>query len=241
MPRFFTNEIDENNIVLTGSDANHIGRSLRMRVGEAVTVCCSGVDYCCTIGSITADAVYLDLVEKHRCAAEPNVEVTLFQAVPKLDKLEYIIQKSVELGVSRIVPVLTRRCISRPDEKDFAKKKLPRLNKIAEEAAKQSGRGLIPEVTPMVDLREAVEMMKQIDRTVLLYEEEGGCSFGDVELSGVRTVGLFIGSEGGFDREEAEMAVNSGAKQVWLGKRILRCETAPITALSILMFLTNNM
>ncbi|WP_024861372.1 RsmE family RNA methyltransferase [Ruminococcus flavefaciens] len=241
MPRFFTNEIDENNIVLTGSDANHIGRSLRMRVGEAVTVCCSGVDYCCTIGSITADSVYLDLVEKHRCAAEPNVEVTLFQAVPKLDKLEYIIQKSVELGVSRIVPVLTRRCISRPDEKDFAKKKLPRLNKIAEEAAKQSGRGLIPEVTPMVDLREAIEMMKQLDRTVLLYEEEGGCSFGDVELSGVRTVGLFIGSEGGFDREEAEMAVNSGAKQVWLGKRILRCETAPITALSILMFLTNNM
>ncbi|WP_303838017.1 16S rRNA (uracil(1498)-N(3))-methyltransferase [Ruminococcus flavefaciens] len=241
MPRFFTNEIDENNIVLTGSDANHIGRSLRMRVGEAVTVCCSGVDYCCTIGSITADSVYLDLVEKHRCAAEPNVEVTLFQAVPKLDKLEYIIQKSVELGVSRIVPVLTRRCISRPDEKDFAKKKLPRLNKIAEEAAKQSGRGLIPEVTPMVDLREAVEMMKQLDLTVLLYEEEGGCSFGDVELSGVRTVGLFIGSEGGFDREEAEMAVNSGAKQVWLGKRILRCETAPITALSILMFLTNNM
>lgn len=241
MPRFFTNEIDENNIVLTGSDANHIGRSLRMRVGEEVTVCCNGVDYCCTIGSIIADSVYLDLVEKHRCAAEPNIEVTLFQAVPKLDKLEYIIQKSVELGVSRIVPVLTRRCVSRPDEKDFTKKKLPRLNKIAEEAAKQSGRGLVPEVTPMVNLREAVEMMKQLDRTVLLYEEEGGVSFGNVDLSGAKTVGLFIGSEGGFDREEAEMTVNAGAKQVWLGKRILRCETAPITALSILMFLTNNM
>ena len=241
MPRFFTNEIDENNIVLTGSDANHIGRSLRMRVGEEVTVCCNGVDYCCTIGSITADSVYLDLVEKHRCAAEPNIEVTLFQAVPKLDKLEYIIQKSVELGVSRIVPVLTRRCVSRPDEKDFTKKKLPRLNKIAEEAAKQSGRGLVPEVTPMVNLREAVEMMKQLDRTVLLYEEEGGVAFGNVDLSGAKTVGLFIGSEGGFDREEAEMTVNAGAKQVWLGKRILRCETAPITALSILMFLTNNM
>jgi 16S rRNA (uracil1498-N3)-methyltransferase len=241
MPRFFTNEIDENNIVLTGSDANHIGRSLRMRVGEEVTVCCNGVDYCCTIGGITADSVYLDLVEKHRCAAEPNINVTLFQAVPKLDKLEYIIQKSVELGVSRIVPVLTRRCISRPDEKDFEKKKLPRLNKIAEEAAKQSGRGMIPEVTPMVSLKEAVAMMKQLDRTVLLYEEEGDCSFGNVDFSGTETVGLFIGSEGGFDREEAEMTVNAGAKQVWLGKRILRCETAPITALSILMFLTNNM
>lgn len=241
MPRFFTNEIDENNITLTGSDANHIGRSLRMRAGEAVTVCCSGIDYCCTIRSITSDTVYLDLDEKHRCAAEPNIEVTLFQAVPKLDKLEYIIQKSVELGVTRIVPVLTRRCISRPDEKDFEKKKLPRLNKIAEEAAKQSGRGIIPQVTAIADLNEAIAMMRELDRSVILYEEEGGCSFGEVGFDGVKSVGVFIGSEGGFDREEAEKAVKSGAKQVWLGKRILRCETAPITTLSILMFLTNNM
>ncbi len=241
MPRFFTNEIDENNIVLTGDDANHIGRSLRMRVGEEVIVCCNGVDYCCKIGSITSDTVYLDLVEKHRCAAEPDVEVTLFQAVPKLDKLEYIIQKSVELGVTRIVPVLTRRCVSRPDEKDFEKKKLPRLNKIAEQAAKQSGRGIIPVVTPMVNLDGALAMMKELDRTVLLYEEEGGVSFGKVPFDGVKTVGLFIGSEGGFDKAEADAAVETGAVQVWLGKRILRCETAPITALSILMFLTNNM
>lgn len=241
MPRFFTNEIDENNIVLTGGDANHIGRSLRMKAGEEVTVCCNGVDHHCKISSITADSVYLDLIDKQRCAAEPDIEVTMFQAVPKLDKLEYIIQKSVELGVARIVPVLTRRCISRPDEKDFEKKKLPRLNKIAEGAAKQSGRGIIPEVTPMVSLKEAMDMMKQLDRNIILYEEQGGVSFGAVELSGAKTVGLFIGSEGGFDKEEAEAAVSAGAVQVWLGKRILRCETAPITALSILMFLTNNM
>ena len=241
MPRFFTNELDENNIVLRGSDANHIGRSLRMRAGEEVTVCCNGIDHHCVIRSITPDEVYLDLVDKQICAAEPDIEVTLFQAVPKLDKLEYIIQKSVELGVSRIVPVLTRRCVSRPDEKDFTNKKLPRLNKIAEGAAKQSGRGIIPEVTSMVSLKEALEMMKQLDRNILLYEEEGGVPFGDVELDGARTVGLFIGSEGGFDKEEAEAAVNIGAAQVWLGKRILRCETAPITVLSILMFLTNNM
>ena len=242
MPRFFTNELDENNIVLKGSDANHIGRSLRMRVGEELTVCCNGTDHHCRIRSITPDEVYLDLIDKEICAAEPNIEVTLFQAVPKLDKLEYIIQKSVELGVSRIVPVLTRRCVSRPDEKDFARKKLPRLNKIAEEAAKQSGRGIIPEVASMVSLKEALEMMKQLDRNILLYEEEeGGLPFGAVKLDEAKTVGLFIGSEGGFDREEAEVAVNIGASQVWLGKRILRCETAPITALSILMFLTNNM
>ena len=242
MPRFFSEVTDEENIILTGSDANHIGRSLRMRPGEELTVCCCGVDYNCVIRSITADAVYLDLVSKHRCAAEPSVEVTLFQAVPKLDKLEYIIQKSIELGVSRIVPVLTRRCISRPDEQEFARKKLPRLNKIAEEAAKQSGRGIIPEVAPMVSYKEALEMMKKLDRNVLLYEEEeGGKSFGDVDFGGAKTVGLLIGSEGGFDKEEAAAATEAGAEQVWLGKRILRCETAPITALSILMFLTNNM
>lgn len=240
MPRFFTNEIDENNITLTGSDAVHVGRSLRMKPGEPLTVCCGGIDYNCEISEITSDTVYLSLKEKVVCAAEPNIEVTLFQAVPKMDKLEYIIQKSVELGVSRIVPMLTRRCVSRPDERDFAKK-LARLNKIAAEAAKQSGRGIIPQVTPIVSYKKALEMMKELDQNVLLYEEEGGVSFGEVDLTGAKTVGLAIGSEGGFDREEAEACTAVGAAQVWLGKRILRCETAPITALSILMFLTNNM
>lgn len=240
MPRFFTNEIDENNITIKGSDANHIGRSLRMKKGEEIMVCCNGTDYNCVIGSITPDTVYLDLVSKNICSAEPDINVTLFQAVPKLDKLEYIIQKSVELGVSRIVPVLTRRCVSRPDEKDFSKK-LSRLQKIAEQAAKQSGRGIIPQVTPIVSYKKSLEMMRELDRTVILYEEEGGHPFGEVDFDGVKTVGLVIGSEGGFDSEEVKSAVEAGAVRVWLGKRILRCETAPITAMSILMFLTNNM
>ena len=159
---------------------------------------------------------------------------------PKLDKLEHIIQKSVELGVTRIVPVLTRRCVSRPKEKDFAKK-LVRLNKIAEEAAKQSGRGIIPEVLPIVSWKNAVDMMEKLDVTALLYEEKGGCAFSDIDFSDVRSVGLVVGSEGGFDAEEVDMANSENVKRVWLGNRILRCETAPITALSILMFLTNNM
>lgn len=240
MPRFFTNEIDENNIIINGDDARHIGRSLRMKTGEAVTICCNGTDYNCTIESITEEQVFLTLLNKERCAAEPSVEVTLFQAVPKLDKLEYIVQKSVELGVSKIVPVLTRRCISRPTEKDFSKKIL-RLNKIAEEAAKQAGRGIIPRVMPIITYKNAVEEMALLDRSIILYEEEGGCSFSEVDFTGVKTVGLMVGSEGGFDKEEAELAAASGASRVWLGKRILRCETAPITAMSILMFLTNNM
>lgn len=240
MPRFFTDNIDEADIVLTGENARHIGRSLRMRPSEKLTVCCNGMDYDCEIRQITADSVSLDLISKHVCETEPNIEVTLFQAVPKLDKLEYIIQKTTELGISRIVPVLTNRCISRPTEKDF-EKKLPRLRKIAEEAAKQSGRGKIPEITALVNFKECLEMMKELDETVLFYECEGGKRFGETSLDGKKTVGMLIGSEGGFDKEEADSAIQAGAERVWLGKRILRCETAPISALSILMFLTKNM
>lgn len=240
MPRFFLNVQDENNITIGGEDAHHIGRSLRMRPGEEITVCCRGFDYNCVISSITEDTVYLELKNKQQCASEPNVDVTLFQAVPKLDKLELIIQKTVELGVSKIVPVLSRRCVSRPNEKDFAKK-LVRLNKIAAEAAKQSGRGIIPEIMPIISYKNAVAEMKKLDCSVILYEEEGGCSFGNVDFSSAKTIGVMIGSEGGFDAEEVQLAAEAGVYRVWLGKRILRCETAPITAMSILMFLTNNM
>lgn len=240
MPRFFVNEINEDDIMLTGENARHIGRSLRMRPDEELTVCCKGIDYNCIISKITEDNVFLELKEKILCESEPDIEVTLFQAVPKLDKLEYIIQKSVELGVSHIVPILTRRCISRPAEKDFAKK-LPRLNKIAEEAAKQSGRGIITDVSEIISYKTALEKIKKLDKSLILYEAEGGKRFSDVNLNEIRTVGLIVGSEGGFDKSEVEDAKNTGAEQIWLGKRILRCETAPISALSILMFLTNNM
>lgn len=239
MPRFFVNEINEDNITLTGDDARHIGRSLRMRPGEKVTVCCSRTDYICEISRITEDTVYLELKEKTACQAEPDIEVTLFQAVPKLDKLEYIIQKSVELGVSHIVPVLTKRCVSRPSEKDFAKK-LPRLNKIAEEASKQSGRGILTDVSEIVPYGKALEQIKSFDKTLILYEG-GGKRFSEVDFGGIKSAALIIGSEGGFEKSEAEEAVKAGAEQIWLGNRILRCETAPISALSILMFLTNNM
>ncbi len=240
MPRFFIDSINEADIFLDGENARHIGRSLRMRTGEKITVCCGGIDYDCEIRRITEDSVFLDLIEKHQCSAEPTVDVTLFQAVPKLDKLEFIIQKSTELGVSRVVPVLTRRCISRPNEKDFAKK-LPRLAKIAEEAAKQSGRGKIPEISPIVSYSECLDMMKNLDKNIILYEGEGGKPFSDVAVEGIKSAGILIGSEGGFESSEVEQAVSAGAERVWLGKRILRCETAPISALTILMFLTKNM
>lgn len=239
MPRFFLEKMNTENPVITGSDARHIGFSLRMKPGEILTVCAEGTDYKCSVKKITENAVFLDILESRLCAAEPSVELNLYQAVPKLDKLETIIQKSVELGAAKIIPVLTRRCVSRPSQKDFSKK-LERLNKIALEAAKQSGRGIIPEVTPLIDFKTAVAQMAETECPVMLYEE-GGMRFSELEAEGKKNFSLFIGSEGGFDPEEAESAKNAGINMVWLGERILRCETAPLTAISILMYITKNL
>lgn len=240
MPRFFTQTADPEEIRITGEDARHIGRSLRMRPGEMLTVCCCGMDYQCEITRITAGEVYLHPLQITPCAAEPDICVTLYQAIPKQDKLAEIIQKTVELGVCRIVPVLTSRCVSRPSGQEFAKK-LPRFQKIAQSAAKQSGRGIIPEVSPMLTWKQALEKMQEEDISIMLYEEKGGVRFGDVPLSGKKHIGLLIGSEGGFSEEESRQAEDAGLHRVWLGSRILRCETAPAAALSILMYLTENL
>ena len=240
MPRFFVEQGDPEEIVITGEDARHIGRSLRMRVGEELTVCAEGQDYQCEIVRITDSAVYLHPEKITPCAAEPTVRVTLYQAVPKQDKLAEIVQKAVELGVTEIVPVLTSRCVARPTKADFEKKR-ERLQKIALSAAKQSGRGIIPEVAPLHTWKEALDSMRAQDIAVMLYEEEGGVRFGDVPLEGRQRIGLFIGSEGGISEEEAAQAVEAGLHRVWLGRRILRCETAPTAAVSVLMYLTGNM
>ena len=235
MPRFFVDNItDEKYAVITGEDARHISRSLRMKKEDALTVTCDGIDYSCVIKNITDESVELEVLFFEKCKSEPSIDLTLYQAVPKLDKLELIIQKSVELGVNRIVPVLTRRCVSRPSEKDFDKKR-QRYQRIALEAAKQSGRGVIPEVLPMIGFNEALERMKNDDCPLMLYEQ-GGVRFSEAE-----TVSLLIGSEGGFDESEVAGADEAGVKRIWLGYRILRCETAPIAAVSITMFLTGNL
>lgn len=239
MPRFFLEKMNNADPAITGNDAKHIGFSLRMKPGELLTVCAEGTDYKCAIKKITEDTVYLDILESSLCAAEPSINLTLYQAVPKLDKLEAIIQKSVELGASEIIPVLTRRCISRPSEKDFSKK-LERLNKIALAAAKQSGRGIVPQVKSIVNFKTAISQMSESECPIMLYEE-GGIRFSQLETEGKRNFSLLIGSEGGFDPEEAQTAENAGINAVWLGNRILRCETAPLTAISILMFITKNL
>lgn len=240
MPRFFTEFADSQEIMITGEDARHIGRSLRMRVGEMLTVCSCGMDYECQIIKITDSEVFLKPLNISPCASEPNLKITLYQAIPKQDKLAEIVQKSTELGVFEIVPVLTSRCISRPEKKEFEKKR-QRLQKIAMSASKQSGRGIIPEIQPLLTWKEALADSKKQDLNIMLYEEKGGIHFHDVSFQNHSHIGLFIGSEGGFSEQEAQEAISAGCYQVWLGNRILRCETAPTVAISILMYLTKNM
>lgn len=240
MPRFFTETIDEKKGIITGDDAKHISKVLRMHLGESLTVCDGqGLDYDCIIEEMNDKQVELSVKAVHPSETEPTVQVTLYQAMPKSDKMELIIQKAVELGVAAIVPVQTKRCVSRPDAKSMAKK-LERYNRIALEAAKQCGRGRIPEVRPMLELHEALNQMKQDDRAFVFYENSTSSFRRELENK-VKSVSILIGAEGGFEEEEIERAEQLGIVSLSLGKRILRCETAPLAALSILMYETGNM
>lgn len=239
MPRFFSPFPPSDSFLsITGDDARHIGRSLRMRLGDEITVCCDKTDYLCKILHISDAAVDLEVISS-KPSDEPGILLTLFMAMPKLDKLEFIVQKATELGAHRVVPVLTSRCVSRPDKQQF-NKKLERLNRIALEAAKQSGRGILPEVSDMISLDECIEKMKAMELGIFCYEK-GGQSLGGFDFGSCKEVGLLIGSEGGFSEEEAETLIQNGIKSIWLGSRILRCETAPIAAISIIMHLSGNM
>lgn len=245
MPRFFLSEQDSYSprtqcVTLGGENAAHISRSLRMAPGEELVVCDgAGLELGCVITMISAQEVELQVLWERPSQSEPSVCVTLYQACPKGDKLELIVQKAVELGVCRIVPVLTRRCISRPDKKTMEKKR-QRLQKIALEAAKQSGRGIIPQVGSLLGWGEALEQLAQSECPVLFYESQG-TTLRDLMAPMPREVSILIGSEGGFDPQEVEEAARRGIQIVNLGPRILRCETAPLCALSAILYATGNL
>ncbi|MBQ6801555.1 MAG: 16S rRNA (uracil(1498)-N(3))-methyltransferase [Oscillospiraceae bacterium] len=241
MPRFFVESVESEFVEITGEDARHIALSLRMKNGEHLVLCDGkGREADAVIREAFPESVVLDIIERKDSAAEPKTEVILYQALPKFDKLEYIVQKSVELGVSKIVPVLTSRCISRPDEKTM-KKKLERLRKIADEAAKQSGRGKLPEVEEMLTFKNAVLKMAKAETPVFFFEH---ATFPLSEVMAKHsggTIAIMVGSEGGFSDEEAAFATEHGLLSTSLGPRILRCETAPVAALSAIMYATGEM
>ncbi|MBW7573121.1 16S rRNA (uracil(1498)-N(3))-methyltransferase [Caproiciproducens faecalis] len=240
MPRFFIDYVPQERAFITGEDARHIARSLRMQPGESLILCDSiGTDYNGEIESVADDQVVVRVLNFCRSVAEPSALVTVYQGLPKADKMDSIVQKSVETGAVKIVPVMTARCVSKPDEKAAAKK-IVRWQKIAEEAAKQSGRGIIPQVAPLTSFRQAVEQAAKAGKIILFFEG-GGQSIAKLVNGETRELAVFIGPEGGFEQSEVDFAVENGAAVGTLGARILRTETAPIAALSAIMLATGNM
>ncbi len=240
MPRFFLSAASPENgcFEITGDNAHHISFSLRMRCGERITVCDGeGMDYECVIRHMDGQTVKAEILEKRRAVTESPVKIRLYQSVPKGDKFDYIVQKAVELGVSEIVPVYSARCIVKPDEKSEAKR-LVRLGKIAEEAAKQCGRGMIPRILPHMRYAEAVKNAE--GGAFLCYEEEGSYSLKAYldEFTGKKenTLCFFVGPEGGYAKDEVALAKECGISSVALGNRILRSETASGFVLSCIAY-----
>lgn len=241
MYHFFVSaeNISESEVVINGGDFNHIKNVLRMKIGEKfIANDGNGASYCCSIREFVGDNVIADIEKGQLESNELPVKLVLFQGLPKSDKMETIIQKSVELGVSEIVPVEMLRCVVKLDEKK-KKSKLSRWQSIAESAAKQSGRTVIPEVKPAMSFEKALEYAKELDLLLVPYECAESVKALQEKLGGIKSgmsIGIFIGPEGGYESSEIEKAKDCGGEIVSLGKRILRTETAAIAALSICMF-----
>ena len=227
-------------VFITGADVNHICNVLRMRIGEQfyVTDGESGGKYLCALKEASEDQVTCDILRNIEESSELPCEITLYQGLPKADKMELIIQKAVELGVSRIVPVSTKRSIVKLDDKK-AGAKISRWQGIAEAAAKQSKRDVIPQIGEVMTLKAALAEAADFEVSMMPYENAEGMAFTRKLLDEIRPgqrIAIFIGPEGGFDESEVEAALSQGTQPVTLGRRILRTETAGLAMLSMLVY-----
>ena len=242
MYRFFVepSQIQDKKIIITGSDVNHIRNVLRMKIGEEIAVS-NGIDnreYRCGIEEYTEQEVICTLRFVKEDGVELPAKIYLFQGLPKADKMELIIQKAVELGVHEVIPMATKRCVVKLDEKKAAAK-VSRWQGIAEAAAKQSRRGVIPAVHDVMGMKDAVAYAHSMDVRIIPYElaEEMQHTKEIIEaVKAGQSVAVFIGPEGGFEEGEIQEALAAGIEPVTLGRRILRTETAGITVLSWLMY-----
>lgn len=244
MYQFFVepNQINttDKSVIIAGSDVNHIKNVLRMKVGEEIAVS-NGVDgkeYRCGVVALEESQIRCELRFIKEDGVELPSKVYLFQGLPKADKMELIIQKAVELGVYEIIPVAAKRCVVKLDDKK-AKSKLARWQGIAEAAAKQSKRGIIPKVADVMTFGEAVQFASEMDVKLIPYElAEGMDKTKEIigNLQSGQNIAIFIGPEGGFEESEVEKALGKGIEPITLGKRILRTETAGFTVLSWIMY-----
>lgn len=235
---FITEEkISEDKVIITDADYNHAINVLRLKVGDEFLASVNGQSHLCEIEQITKTQVIAKITVKDYLDTSLPIKIYLFQGLPKSDKMELIIQKAVELGVDQIFPVETERCVVKLDQKK-KDAKTSRWQSIAESAAKQSKRTVIPQVLSAISFKELLEKIKTVDVFLLPYECANGMQATKDALSDIKsgmTVGVFIGPEGGFSEKEVISCQNLGAKIISLGKRILRTETAAITSLSMLM------
>ena len=245
MPKFFVagNQINNNKIKIIGDDVNHIKNVLRQKSGDKITICdiSKEQDYLCEIDKIEEKSIDCNIIEKLENNTESNVKVTIFQGLPKADKMELVIQKSVELGVYDITPLQMKRCVVKLNEKDKAKK-IQRWQKISEVAAKQCGRNIIPKINNIVNVKEVCNLCNEYDIVLIAYENEKENTL-KKELKNLKKldkeeikVAVIIGPEGGIAPEEIEMFEENGAKIITLGNRILRTETVALSVLSIIMY-----
>ena len=242
MTRFFVNqeEIFHDFLVLTGENAAH-AKVLRLKNGEEVLVCDGQGNECvCVVSDVSAGQISLVVKNRQESHSEPKVKVSVYMAFSKGDKFEHVIQKATELGAFEIVGFPSSRCVSRPDEKSLSKK-MERWQKIAASAAEQSGRGVIPRVSVVVGYTEALERAKQSDKAILFYENERSSTLRSaLENESFSSVSLLTGPEGGLEEREVKTAIDKGLQICTLGNRILRCETAPLCALSAVMYATGE-
>lgn len=248
MSRFFVDkssvDIGNNTVTISGEDVKHIAGVLRAAPGDHLELSDGmGTDYDVVIDHISKDSILTKIIGSRPNKTEPPIEVTLFQGIPKADKMDYIIQKCVELGVKRIIPVTTARTVVRFANKKDSDSKAARWRRIAQEAAKQCDRGIIPEVGDPVSFNEAVGQASGFDLKLIPYEEESRGSLRRLlkEFSNAGTIAVFIGPEGGFTADEAEKAVKGGFASVTLGPRILRTETAGLASAAIIMYELGDM
>ena len=247
MQKFFvkTNQIQENKINITGTDVKHISHVLRMKKQDKLQICNeeTAENYIAQIEEISEEKIIATILEKVQTTNESNVTIDLYQGLPKADKMELIIQKTTEIGINKIYPVDMTRCVVKLEERE-AKKKIERWQKIAETAAKQSKRDKIPQIEGKIKLKDVVNIIKEYDSFIIAYEEENANTLKQ-ELKRLPKkenykIAILIGPEGGLDISEVETLKQEGAKVVTLGKRILRCETAPITMVSNIIYELEN-
>jgi len=246
MPKFFinSNQIENENIIIIGEDVNHIKNVLRMKIDDEITVCNidDSSNYLAKINEFDKTKIICKISEKFQSTTESNIKVHIYQGLPKADKMELIIQKSVELGVDAITPVEMKRCVVKLDGKDKIKK-IDRWQKIAEVAAKQSGRDLIPKICSVKNVKEISEDFSQFDVVLLCYENEKNLFLKtvlkEIDVSNSNAdlkIAVIIGPEGGLDISEVEFMEQKGARVISLGNRILRTETVALSLLSIIMY-----